>query len=379
MATQIKVLRKDLIKQISSVKEDNIGIAGIVIERNRLLTALRLQTQPLADVVTINYGTLSWQYDYKLNEDGTIDYEPYVKEPAPCVQLSCDHTVMRFLNCPKMPRHGGEPKIKHLNFTGINHKILELDGIPVDSQALLDALAYVQHSIAVEQGRPVLNCVLLECAKDSITLATADGFRLSVCRIDTHNLPETKLLIQGEDIPALIKFLKGSFTGKGKSKTYLTMFMKIKKDTVKFSTDLDNCELDLFDGKFPDYTQLIPQMGTHIEVVASELLESVKAITTFSRDGSGIIRLEFIKGFPAGNIRLTAHSEDTGDSSADCPANVERDCKIGIDQKYLIEYLRTCKDNVIDLFVTTPSSPMVCHNGSVDKTEVIMPMFTNWN
>ncbi len=360
MTTQIKVLRKDLIKQLSTVKEDNIGIAGIAIERNRLLTALRLQTQPLADVVSINYGTLTMS-----------------DKPAPCIQLSCDHTIMRFLNYPKKSRYGVELKTKHLNFTGINHKTLELDGIPIDSQALLDALLYVIHSVALEENRPVLTCVLFECAKDSLTLVTADGFRLSVCKVNTSGLPESRLLIHGEDTTALIKFLKGSFTGKGKKKTFLPMFMQIKKDSVKFNTDVNNCELETAIGEFPKYDQLIPTQGTHIEVVASELLESVKAITGFSKDGSGIIRLEFIKGYPTGNIKLSAHSEEIGDSSVDCPANVERDCKIGMNQKYLIDYLATCKGVAIDLFVRHSSEPMVCHNG-IDKTEVIMPIFVQW-
>lgn len=38
----IKVLRENVIKQLASIKDDNVSIAGIAIERRKLLEALKL-------------------------------------------------------------------------------------------------------------------------------------------------------------------------------------------------------------------------------------------------------------------------------------------------------------------------------------------------
>ncbi len=57
----IKVLNENVIKALSSIKEDNVSIADVVIDRRKLLAALKLQTQADAEVITLNYGKLSWQ------------------------------------------------------------------------------------------------------------------------------------------------------------------------------------------------------------------------------------------------------------------------------------------------------------------------------
>ena len=105
------------------------------------------------------------------------------------------------------------------------------------------------------------------------------------------------------------------------------------------------------------------------------MLEAVKALKHIADDGSGIIRLEFSK-YP-GQVTLSAKSEELGISTVECIALVDRPCKIAINANYLKDFLSTCKDSVIDLFVSHSSSPLVVYNEE-DKLEVIMPMFAQW-
>ncbi len=391
MANTIKVNRKDFIKQLSSITQPNVGIADVVIDRTRLLQALKLQTQPQADILTINYGKASWSYlynhkaaSYKWVGDGnggmtqemvkpdSWEYDPYTKEPEPCIQFSCDHTIMRFLNRPKVKY--GEPEIKHLNFIDHEQPKPKLTGISLDSQELLRALSFVLPCVATAVDRPVLNCILLDSDNDVLKLAVADGFRLGVASIPAKGIPKDKVVVDPKELYTFLKGIKP--IGKGKSKYYPEVYLNYHNNKVKFAYESGELELPHFNGNFPDYTQLIPAQGTHIEFIASQLLEATKALSTIAKDGSGIIRLQFQKGYPLGKILVTAKSEELGDSSVDCDAKVDSDCKIAVNTKYLIDLLKLCGDDSVDTFLTTPSSPMVFNND--DWQWVIMPMYVQW-
>lgn len=368
---QIKLDRKQFIKQLATVKDDNISIADVVIDRRKLVEALRLQTQPDADILTLTYGKLAWQSE---NGDYQVDHEP-------SIQFSCNHTTMRFLNRPKHPKNNSRytPTIKALNFT--DHQTeqprQEFTGIPVDTEELLTALNFVIHGVAIEETRPVLNCVCFNCSKDKIELVTADGFRLPVTIVYSKGMTNKQALIHRCDIPKLVTFLKNNVTGKGKSKGWLSTYVDIRESKTQFMSDKGKVEFDNQTGSYPDYTRLIPNEGyTHIELIASQMLEAVKALKHIADDGSGIIRLQFVKGYPIGTLTLAAKSEDYGESSTECDAKVDQDYKIAVNAKYLADVLGTCGDRVIDLFVQSPSHPIVFCDDT--RLEVIMPMFVQW-
>ena len=370
MTTQIKVLRENVIKALSNVKEDNVSIADVAINRRKLLEALKLQTQADSDILTLTYGKASW-YEHGKYGDSEVDNEP-------CVQFSCNHTTMRFLNRPKH-KSWLEPKIIPLNFIDYRADTVkqELTGILIDTEKLINALSFVIHGLATEQSRPVLNCVLFDCDTDKLSLVTADGFRLPVATMQVKGMTKKQALIERSEIPRLLTFLKSNLEGKGRYKSYLDTYIDIRELKTMFMSDKGMVSFDNQKGTFPDYTLLIPTTGTHIELIASDMLEDVKAVQSMARDGSGIIRLQFTFGYPIGEVTLSAKSEELGESKVDCQARVERDCKIAVNNKYLIDFLTQCKDGIIDLFITNQSSPIVCHNG-IDQFEVIMPVFVQW-
>ncbi len=381
MAKQIQALRETLIKQLSSIKEDNVSVADIIIDRRKLLEALKLQSQPDADVININYGKVSWHYDYRNYSDGKWEYEPHTKEPEPCIQFSCNHTIMRFLNKPKQARYGQELKVIPLNFVDHAEYVKpKLSGIPLDTQELISALTFVQHGIAIEEGRPVLNCVLFDSGDDTLKLVTADGFRLSTAKFTVKGIPQDKVLIHRSDISKLLTFLKSNTDGKGKHKAWLDTYMKSTKKTVKFMSNKGMVEFDKQKGTYPDYTQLIPKDGTKIEFVASDMTEAAKALMVTAKEGSGIIRLKFTHGDTIGKINLSTHAEShdgDNESSVDCDATVESDCKIAVNARYLTDLLSQCGDSRTTIRLTTPSSPMVFDiDGKFQET--IMPMFVQW-
>jgi len=386
MATQIKVLRENLISKLASVKEDNVSIAGIAIERRKLLEALKLQKQADADTLTISYGNVSWQYEYKNYSDGRWELDPFTLEPKPCIQISCNHTTMRFMHCPKS-KNWQEPKIIPLNFTDHRSYIKpELNGIPFDTRELISALTYALHGVATEESRPVLCCVLFDSGDNVLKLVSADGFRMPIISMPAEGIPAGKVLIHSSDILKLITFLKAvKPIGKGKGKYYPEVYLAYTDNGLKFSHDNGMIEFEKQDGTFPNYEQLIPKdEHSKVEFIASDMLQAVKSISNIANDGSGIIRLQVQQGEPAGKISVSASSEEYGESTVECDALVEYSeyhktapCQIAANNHYLIDLLKLCGDNRITLKIRQSSSPMVFEIGD-NRQAVIMPMMAQW-
>lgn len=368
MNTTIKVLKENLISSLASTKEDNVSIADVVIDRKKLLEVLKLQKQPDADLVTLTYGNISWRPVE--GETGGVDNEP-------CIRFNFNHTTMHFLNRPKV-KSWNEPKIIPLNF--IDHRDItktDIPGVPLDPREFIKALSFVVPCVAVERSRPALNCILFESGDDSINLIAADGFRLGIINIPVKGIPEDNILIDTDDIKKLLTFLKAVKTrGRGKD-DYPDVYLSYDDNTIKFATEKGFIELLKQPGTFPNYKLLIPNAGSDNEFIASDMLKSVKALKNIANDGSGIIRLHFTTGDPTGNITLTATSAEYADSTVECSAIVESDCKIGMNNRYLIDMLKLCKDTRIIVKIKDQSSPALFTIGD-DKQYIIMPMFVQW-
>lgn len=368
----IKCLRENVIKTLTSIKDDNVSIFDVTIQRRKLLETLKLLE---SDTLTLNYGRVSW-IDRRCHDKD--DYDGYVAsqiDNETCLQIQADKMTMRFLNRAVIKRN---PRIVPINFIESYVKP-ESSGTLIDVKELIEAINYVAISRATEQARPNLTCIYFECENDKIKLTTADGFRLGMTSIQAKGIPAGNFLIDFTEIIRLLPFLK-SLIVKGKNKSNPDLYISVDKTTVKFLSGNNSIELYIFDGTFPKYQQLIPTTGTTNEFIASELLEAVKALHSIAKDGSGIIRLQFSKELyddkPIGKIALSSKSEDLGDLKTECNAIVETDCKIAFNGKYLIDLLKLAKDNKVSMLMSTKSSPALYTIGN--KSHVMMPMFVQW-
>jgi DNA polymerase III sliding clamp (beta) subunit (PCNA family) len=401
MTTQIKVLRENLIKQLSGIEEDNIGIASIEFSRKKLINALKLQKD--ANMLTINYGLMSWHYDYqhhapeyewqdddhglshKVETPAWYEYKPCDKKPTPCIQFTMESNgvrqTMRFAHSPITSRKTGKIETNHLNFIDSDNPVPKgvLTGIPLDTAILIRALEFALSGVAPDESIPTLCCILFDCMDDKIRIVGADGFRLPVSTIEATGISKDKILIDKLDVARLVKFLKSTTIGFGKHKYYPDTYLSVGQDntTVYFKTENGELHFDRRDFTYPDYTQLIPKDGSKVEFIASEFLQAVKSVTEFSRDGSGIIRLIFTHDNEVGKIAISARSEEN-ESANECPAKVEYARKIAINSKYLIDVLSHMGDQNVTMRLTDPSSPMVFECAELGFQETTMPMFTQW-
>jgi DNA polymerase-3 subunit beta len=249
--------------------------------------------------------------------------------------------------------------------------------IRLDPQALRKAITQVVFAAATDDSRPVLTGVHLLVEGERLTLAAADGFRLAVYHLP---LPEPaserlEVIIPARAMAELNRLL-------GDSDEPVEMMVNGARSTVMFRLPSIEMVAQLLQGVFPNYSQLIPQSYQSRAVVSvAEFLRGMRTAAIFSREGSGIVRLQVAPGedLTPGRLTIAAKAEESGDNTSEIDASVDGDAaKIAFNSKYLQDVLGVL-DGQVALETTSPSTPGVLRPVGTDNyVHVVMPMFVQW-
>jgi DNA polymerase-3 subunit beta len=252
--------------------------------------------------------------------------------------------------------------------------VSEDTGIALEPAKLREMINQVSFAAAVDESRPVLTGVLAEISGTLLTMAAADGFRLSVRKTE---LPEAIAASTDVIIPA--RALQELARVSAEEDEPIRMTIAPNRSQVYFQmTDIDLIS-QLVEGNFPDYKQIIPKSyATHTVVDAAELLKAVKIASFFARDAANVVRLRITPGDEGmgGRVTVMATSTELGDNVTEIDGAVEGEpIEIAFNAKYLAEVLGVVNTPQVVLETSSPSSPGVLRPvGDEDFVHVIMPM-----
>ena len=245
--------------------------------------------------------------------------------------------------------------------------------INLDVATLRHMIELVAFSAATDESRPVLTGVLANLADSSLTMAAADGFRLSVARASLdQGMPQPITVI----IPA--RALQELARISAEEQEPIQMTISPNRNQVFFHlTDIDVVS-QLVEGTFPDYEAIIPKTSnTRTVVNTAEFLKAVQIASFFSRD-SNIVKLliEAPNESSGGQVTISGTSAELGDNVSQLDAEVEGEStKIAFNAKYLADVLGVIDAAQVSLETTGSSSPGVIKPvGEEDFVHVIMPM-----
>ncbi len=250
----------------------------------------------------------------------------------------------------------------------------EHNAIHIAPDALRQMIDQVVFAAAADESRPILTGVLAKFSGKTLTLAAADGFRLSV---------RTTALEDGVDepleviIPARALAELGRISGDQVDPISITVTPQ-RSQILFHLTNIDLVS-QLIDGKFPDYTAIIPKATTTKTIVDTGLLlKACKAANVFAREAANIVRVNIVPGdeLTPGHITIGATSAETGDNAGDLDASVTgTPIEIAFNVKYLIDVLNVAGANQVSLETSHPSAPGILRAIGDDAfTHVIMPM-----
>ena len=238
-----------------------------------------------------------------------------------------------------------------------------------------EMIQQVAFAASTDEARPVLMGVLIQVEKDKLTMAAADGFRLSV-RKATLSAPASAPISVIVPARALTELARVASDGE---ETISMVTPKGRGQVVFHVKDIDVVS-QLIDGTFPDYQQIIPRKHTSRTLVStSALLKACKQAEIFAREGSNVARLNIKSAdgdLKPSEVEMTATSEETGKNETIVEATVDGSgVLIAFNVKFLREALEVIKTPNVALETSAPNAPGVIRPvGDEEFLHVIMPM-----
>ena len=248
------------------------------------------------------------------------------------------------------------------------------DAIRIAPDVLQLMIDQVVFAAATDESRPILTGVYAKFSGKSLTLAAADGFRLSVrtAQLDEGVDEPLDVIIPARALAELSRIC-------GDQTDPISMMVTPQKSQVLFH--LANVDLvsQLIDGKFPDYNAIVPKSsGTKSVVDTQQLLKACKAANVFAREAANIVRLNIQPGdeITPGHIKIGAQSAETGENAGDLDAAISGNAmEIAFNVKYLIDVLNVAGAPQMTLETNSASQPGLLRPiGNDSFTHVIMPM-----
>lgn len=251
-------------------------------------------------------------------------------------------------------------------------------GIEINVADFKEMIQQVVFAASTDDARPILTGVLFNIQEDRVTLAAADGFRLSV-RKGLLSSPSARPIHAVIPARALSELARVS----GDGEQVIRMVMPSGRGQVIFR--LDDVELvsQLIEGTFPDYEQIIPRRcETRAVLSTSAFLKACKQAEIFAREGSHIARLNITPGseLQPGTVEITGQSDETGYNQNVIDAAIEGPpLLIAFNVRFLREVLDVIRTPNVALETTADTLPGTIRpvgpaDGQSNFLHVIMPM-----
>jgi DNA polymerase III subunit beta len=229
--------------------------------------------------------------------------------------------------------------------------------ILLDAKPLSEMLDRVVFAAATDESRPVLAGVFAKFDAKHLTLAAADGFRLSVQHTglgESAPAEPFSVVIPVKALQEVSRLCAGQLEP-------VKLVVASDRKQVRFVLSTSEVIAHLIDGAYPDVSRIIPETHTSRAVVnASELLIAAKMVSAFvDKNGKANgIRLEA----DAPNHRVVvmgAHAE-RGDGVGDVDAAIEGDAfSVALQAPYLLSMLeRVSAPQVAIEFLQNGGQPM---------------------
>jgi DNA polymerase III subunit beta len=252
----------------------------------------------------------------------------------------------------------------------------DLDGaVQLNVADFREMIQQVAFAASADEARPVLMGVLLQVDKDKLTMAAADGFRLSV-RKATLSSPAPGPLSAIIPARCLVELARVASDGEA------PLYMVVPKGRGQVVFRVKDVEVtsQLIDGTFPDYQQIIPRKyNSRTLVSTAALLKACKQAEVFAREGSNVARLNIKSGngqLQPSEVEITATSEETGKNETIVEATVDGSgVLIAFNVRFLREALEVIKTPNVALETSAANAPGVVRPvGNEEFLHVIMPM-----
>ena len=145
------------------------------------------------------------------------------------------------------------------------------------------------------------------------------------------------------------------------------------KSKIKFEMDAGVLISKVIDGRFPDYSKVIPRDNDKtLQIELNEFKNSIERVTTVSSDRKEGLKMTISKD----NLQLSVNSPNSGEGVENIKVNFNsEDMNMVFNSRYLTDIASQIENEQIVLYLKDSGSPVMIRDMS-DKNSfyVVMPM-----
>lgn len=237
--------------------------------------------------------------------------------------------------------------------------------VKISSGVLSEALTNTLFATSNDSLRPVMTGVLFQFKEDETNFVATDSHRLVVYkRTDLVNAEPIEFIMPKKPL-AIFKNILSS------SNDEVTIEFNDNMAKFTFGNNIWICRL--IDGKYPNYTAVIPKDNPNVLTINRNLLlNSIRRASIMSNKSTNQVRFKL-----SGNV-LHLHAEDTeyankADMQIPCDYNGE-DINIGFSSKFLTEMLSVLGSDDITMKMSQPNRPGIVEpvDGLEEEEQILM-------
>ncbi len=251
----------------------------------------------------------------------------------------------------------------------------EMDGgMTLNVEDMREMINQVVFAASTDDARPVLTGVLMEVKDGEMSLAAADGFRLSIrtAHLSSPTPGPLNAIIPARALSELARIVSDD-------EETITMVMPPNRGQVVFRGENVELVSQLIEGSFPDVKAVVPSgHSTRTVLSTGSFLKACKAADIFAREAAHSARLCVTPGtdLEPGNLKVSATAAETGSNETIVDASIEGEpIEVAFNVRFLVDVLSVVDTPNVALETTTASSPGVIRLvGRDDFLHVIMPM-----
>jgi DNA polymerase-3 subunit beta len=231
--------------------------------------------------------------------------------------------------------------------------------------ALRRVLSLVQYAMAQQDIRYYLNGLLMVVEDRSLKLVATDGHRLALATLQLDaEAPRQEVIVPRKTVLELSKLLADSEE---------EVRIELSSTQAAFSFGSIDLVSKLVDGKFPDYTRVIPtQHQNRLQIAREPLRQALLRAAILSNEKFRGVR--WVLG--EGSLKIVSSNAEQEEAHEELEVNYSGDAlDIGFNVNYLLDVLNNVPGAEVECaFGDASSSALVSYASEKDFKYVVMPM-----
>ena len=246
--------------------------------------------------------------------------------------------------------------------------------VEVDAVLLRETLGQIVFATAKNEIRPELSGVFVAASSEDgkLIFAATDSFRLAEKKMTVKQIGKSvHAIVPSRALFEVMRVLGGGLpVGEEEAKCTLVF----SENQFGFEYGSTTLVTRCVEGKFPDYTQIIPaQFKTRVTLPHAELVKNIKAASLFATTGMNAVTVSV----NAQNKELSVSSANAqvGEYQSNTEVEIEgEDNMIVLNHRYLLDGLGALETENVFVGLNSNSAPCLLRGvGENDYTYIIMP------